>query len=266
MAIRERARVASVELELLAEGRTAEVFAWGAGRVLKLDRPEWTGLTAYEAYVLELVADAGIPVPRPHGTSTVEERTGVVLDRVDGPVLSEVIAAAVDVAPLAHEFIDLHRSLNERTVAGLPDLVAGLADGVRGSGLSPSLIDELLAMLDGLDDGRRVLCHFDLHAGNVLVGAEQWVVIDWITASLGPPDADFARTLVLDQPGSRSARGRFMSVVARKGMAVRHIDRPRLDAWIRVVAAARISEGFEGEAARDLSALASGERRIGEDA
>ena len=39
-------------MELLAEGRTAQVFAYGEGRVLKLDRPEWNGLSVFEATVL----------------------------------------------------------------------------------------------------------------------------------------------------------------------------------------------------------------------
>ena len=52
-------------MELLAEGRTAEVFAYGEGHVLKLDRPEWNGLSALEATVLRLVADAGCPSPAP---------------------------------------------------------------------------------------------------------------------------------------------------------------------------------------------------------
>jgi aminoglycoside phosphotransferase (APT) family kinase protein len=124
------------------------------------------------------------------------------------------------------------------------------------------LIEELLALLDDVDDGRRNLCHFDLHPGNVMVAADRWVVIDWLTASSGPPDADFARTLVLDRPDSRSARGRFMVIVEREGMEARGLDRPRLDAWIRVVAAARLAEGFEGEHAQYLTALASGDRRI----
>ena len=74
-------------MELLAEGRTAEVFAYGEGRVLKLDRPDWNGLSVFEATVLEELADAGIAVARPHGTVTVDGRSGVVLSRVDGPSL-----------------------------------------------------------------------------------------------------------------------------------------------------------------------------------
>ena len=33
-------------MELVAEGRLAEVFAYGYGLVVKLDRPEWSGLRA----------------------------------------------------------------------------------------------------------------------------------------------------------------------------------------------------------------------------
>jgi hypothetical protein len=251
-----------VELELIAEGRTAEVFAWADGRVLKLDRPDWNGLSTFEASVLSIVADAGLPVPRPYETVVIDERSGVVLDRIDGPILSDVIASADDLAPLAVKFNDLHRSLNDQLVVGLPDLVVGIAGGIRASGLAPTLVDELLAVVDDLDDGRRALCHFDLHPGNVMVAPDRWVVIDWLTASLGPPDADFARTLVLDPPDSSTARGRFMAIVEREGMKARRLDRDRLDSWIRVVAAARLAEGFEGEHAQYLSSLASGERRI----
>jgi len=66
-------------LELLAEGRTAEVFAYGEGRVLKLDRPDWNGLSEFEGTLLADLADAGLPVARPHGTVTVEGRSGLSL-------------------------------------------------------------------------------------------------------------------------------------------------------------------------------------------
>ena len=81
-------------MELLAQGRTAEVFAYGAGRVLKLDRPDWNGLSAFEATVLSVLDDAGLPVARAHGTVTVDGRGGVILDRVEGPSLLQVVEAA----------------------------------------------------------------------------------------------------------------------------------------------------------------------------
>jgi hypothetical protein len=251
-------------MELLASGRTAEVFAWGPGRVLKLDRPEWSGMSTFEASMLAILdAAGGLPLARPHETLTVDNRTGVVLDRIDGPMLGDVIAAAGDdeLGALAAQFVELHSALNERVLDRLPDLVTGLADGVKVSGLPQPLVDELLGLLDRLDDGRRALCHFDLHADNVIVGTDGWVVIDWITASSGPPVADFARTLVLDPPDSRTPRGRFMEIVGRDGLAARRLDRANVDAWIRVIAAARLAEGFEGEYAESLTRVASGSGR-----
>ncbi len=249
-------------VELLASGRTAEVFVWADGQVLKLDRPEWNGLSPFEASVLAIVTAAGVSAPRPHEEVMIDERHGVVLDRIDGPLLSDVIADATDVAPVANEFVELHCSLNDRVVAGLPDLVVGLANGIRSSGLAPTIVEELLSVLEDLDDGRRALCHFDLHPGNVIVTPNRWVVIDWLTAASGPPDADFARTLVLNPPDALSVTGSFMSHVQRDGVKARRLELPRLEAWIRVVAGARLAEGFEGDHASYLSSLASGDRPI----
>jgi hypothetical protein len=53
-----------------------------------------------------------------------------------------------------------------------------------------------------------------------------------------------------------------MAAVRRLGIAARGGDPSRLDAWIRVIAAARLAEGFDGEHADYLRALASGARRI----
>jgi len=249
-------------VELLASGRTAEVFVWDDGRVLKLDRPEWNGLAAMEASALATVTAAGVPAPRPYETVMVDGRHGVVMDRIDGPILSDVIAAASDLDALAVTWTELHQSLNARVVLGLPDLVAGLANSIRMSRLPPVLVDELLSLLEGLDDGTRHLCHFDLHPSNVIVSADGWIVIDWMLASSGPPEADFARTVLLDPPGSTAAHGRFMDIVRRMGVEARGTDQAHLDAWIRVVAAARLAEGFEGEHAEYLTAIASGARRI----
>jgi aminoglycoside phosphotransferase (APT) family kinase protein len=249
-------------VELLASGRMAEVFAWADGRVLKLDRVEWNGVSALEMSVLETVTAAGVPAPRPYETVMVDERHGLVMDRVDGPILATVVADATDAESLAATWTEMHGALNTRVVAGLPDLVTSLADGVRSSGLAELLVEELLALLATIDDGERRLCHFDLHPGNVIAGPDGWVVIDWLTASSGPAAADLARTLVLDPPGSGSPKERFMTIVARQGLQARGLDRARLDAWVRVIAAARISEGFEGAYADFLGALASGARRL----
>ncbi|MCU1457896.1 MAG: aminoglycoside phosphotransferase [Actinomycetia bacterium] len=252
-------------MELIASGRTAEVFAWADGQVLKLDRPEWNGLSAFEASALARIADTGIPAPRAHREVTVGGRHGVVLDRVDGPSLAQVLDDDADASSSARRFVDLQRALNGHVVYGLPDLIIGLEDGIRASSLDPSTVADLLMVLDHLDDGRRCLCHFDLHPGNVIVTTAGWVVIDWLTASSGPPDADFARTLVLGAWAAPVVPGTFTDHVLQQGLAARRLEMTRLHAWIRVIAGARLAEGFGGAEAAFMRSLASGEQRLAPD-
>jgi hypothetical protein len=251
-------------LELLAEGRTAEVFAYGEGRVLKLDRPEWNGLSEFEGTLLSGLTDAGLPVARSHGTVTVDGRSGVILDRVVGPSLLEVLLASSpeEAEQLAERFAALQLQINAMAVEGLPELVPRLRAELGVTVPDAALRRELSALLADLDDGGRGVCHYDFHPLNVLVGPDGWVVIDWLTAASGPPSADLARTLVLMGRWSAEPVVTFLRAVRRSGVAARGIADDSLDAWIRVAAADRLAEGFEGEEAAWLSQVAGGSVRL----
>jgi aminoglycoside phosphotransferase (APT) family kinase protein len=251
-------------VELLGEGRTAEVFAYGDGLVLKLDRPDWNGLSTFEATVLEALADAGLPVARPRGTVTIDGREGVLLDRIDGPSLLQVLhdAPRGELDALAGRFVALQQRCNEAVVAGLPELVPRLRGEIEASVPETALCAELLALLGALDDGARGVCHCDFHPLNVLVGPDGWVVIDWLTVAAGPPAADLARTLVLWSLRATGPVGHFLRAVRQEGRARQGLAEEDLDAWVRVVAAARVAEGFEGAERAWLLRVASGAERL----
>jgi aminoglycoside phosphotransferase (APT) family kinase protein len=254
-------------VERLAEGRTAEVFAYGDGRVLKLDRPDWCGLAPFEGALLGGLAAAGLPVARAHGSVTVDGRSGVVLDRVEGPTLLRVLE---DSGPdeelrdrLAARFVSLQHEINAATVPGLPDLVPRLRTELESTVEDAALRAELVALLAALDDGRRGVCHFDFHPGNVLVAPDgRWVVIDWLTVAAGPPAADVARTLVLWSLAPRPAVRAFLRAVRRESVSRRGFDDATLDAWVRVVAASRVGEGFGAVESAWLRRVAGGSERL----
>jgi Ser/Thr protein kinase RdoA (MazF antagonist) len=251
-------------VELLAEGRMAEVFAYGDGAVVKLDRPEWSGVSAFESEVLVRLAEAGLPVARSRGVVTIDGRCGVVLDRIEGgDLLTRLMAAsAEDLEGCARRFTQLQRAINATHLDGLPDLVTRLHDEVDRSGLPEPRRQELDRLLTDLDDGGRGVCHFDFHPLNVLVNAEEWTVIDWLTVASGPALADLARTLVLwgqrtDQPVLT-----FLRSVRRIGLAALGADDASCDAWVRVIAGARLAEGFDEGPSRWLRRVAAGETRL----
>lgn len=252
-------------MELLAEGRNAQVFAYGDGLVLKLDRPDWTGLSPFEAEMLDLLAGAGLPVARSHGAVTVEGRSGVVLDRIDGVPLSQVLFAAGrdQIEALAERFVDLQWLLNSTSVSGLPPLVPRLRLELESTIDDPGLRAALLTRLDRLDDGTLGVLHYDFHPDNVLVAADdRWVVIDWLTVAAGPAAADLARTLVLRGQRTTEPLFSFMAAVRRLGAQRRGLEDEDLDDWVRLVAAGRLGEGFEGAEARWLGQVAAGALRL----
>src|SRR5688500_10859633 len=84
-----------VELDLarpLARGRTAEIFAWDGGHVIKLFLsgcpPE---NVAYEAGIARKVHASGLPVPSVKAIVEHSHRYGIIYERVDGVSLLQVM-------------------------------------------------------------------------------------------------------------------------------------------------------------------------------
>ena len=100
---------------MLADGRTAEVSATAKGRVLKLDRPDWNGPSAFAEAVLADLADGGDCRCPGHAASiTLDERYGVILDRVEtgsGPRKRERAAGGIFSLKLINELVDSLRNI-----------------------------------------------------------------------------------------------------------------------------------------------------------
>ena len=238
----------------------AEVYAIDDERVVKLDRPEWNGVSAFEADVITRVAEAGLPVARSHGVITIDGRCGVLLDRLVGRSLLQVVleTGQTDIDPMAERFAILQAMINTTAVEGLPDLVVRLKGEIEQSGLPTPLRSELTGLLIHLDDGARGVCHYDFHPGNVIVTAADWIVVDWLGVASGPPVADLARTLLLGAQIADPRMSEFMRGVRRHSLQQRRVVGLACDGWIRVAAAARLAEGFTGESAAWLRAVAEG--------
>lgn len=247
----------------LAEGRTAEVFAWGDGRVLKLFRAGWGTATAeHEAAIAQTLYDAVAPAPQVYGVANVDGRAGVIYERIEGPPLLGLLSAHPLRLPfVARILAEAHVAMHVRTVAALPSLRQVLARRIRDARPLPTAHrDAALRTLDTLPDGT-ALCHGDYHPDNVLLSTRGPLVIDWENAALGDPLADVARTLLLLRASvayERSSAARLAKRAVRPVLSALYLRRyrqlapfdvARLTAWELPVTAARLCEGVTLEEA-----------------
>jgi Ser/Thr protein kinase RdoA (MazF antagonist) len=255
----------------IAEGRTAELYDWDSDHVLKLYHtwcpPHWV---EHEAHVARVIAGAGIPTPAAGEVLEIDGRRGIVYERVTGmSMLEDMRRRPWLLLRHARSLADLQAQFHRLTVPGLH---AG-RDGLRYSiGRAPHLPEPLRAqaldLLQTLPDGQ-TLCHGDFHPGNVLISARGPVVIDWMTASLGSPWADVARTSMLLTIGVKAA-GDMVSPAIRLLSGLFHrtyLNRYRslvpdgqaeLARWLPVIAAARLAEQIDPERAALLLMVSEG--------
>jgi aminoglycoside phosphotransferase (APT) family kinase protein len=255
----------------IAVGRTSEVFAFGDGRVLKLLHPEFEQLGEHEAAVATLLARVYPGAPACLGTVTDGGRFGLIYERVDGPSMNE----RLDRRPwqldrMARDLADLHAEMHEADGSGLPEQLPRLRAAIERAcpALPPVAFDAALARVAQLRPGTAV-CHGDLHPGNVLLGSDKAVVIDWENARCGNPAGDVARSLFLLRDGAPDhppnsvvrlilgvARRRFAAVYLARYRALRPLDDAELRAWRLPILAARVAEGIEEERPFLLSRIA----------
>jgi Ser/Thr protein kinase RdoA (MazF antagonist) len=248
-----------MDLQRLDEGRTAEIFAWDEGRVLKLYRAEFPREWAdWEAKITRAISEAGVPAPQIFEALDVEERRGIVMERVTGPSLfADLIANVFNVVKHAHLLAELHAQMHECTVPDLPSQHESLRQRIQEANVSPAIQTAALQQLDRLPEGT-ALCHGDFHPGNVMLTTNGPRILDWPTAMSGNPVGDVARTsliLRLLEPSPemsipwalRLVRDIFHATYLRRYRQIRLVSREAIEAWLLPVAVARTLENVAYE-------------------
>lgn len=250
----------------LAVGRTAEVYAWSEGQVLKLFSSSFPRQEIErEAQIGRTVAATGIGAPAVGDVLTIGDRLGILYSRVDGvSMLERVVRRPWNTGALARAFGQLHAAMHQVHCPQLPAQRRGLLRVIEGIAELPSATRAaVLARLAKLEDND-VVCHGDYHPDNVIMSAAGPVIIDWATASQGNPDADVARTVLmlsLGEPVGRNPvqlgviallRRLFLAGYLRSYRSLRPCSQAAIAAWMPVIAAARLSEGIAQETTRLL--------------
>jgi aminoglycoside phosphotransferase (APT) family kinase protein len=267
------ARLAGAEAPLLlGEGAEAETLAWDEGRVLRLLKdPGHADRLGRERIALAAARDAGLPVPRGYGPHTVDGRPGLVLERIDGANLLDLLARRPWLLPrVARVLGETHAQVHGATVrAGLPT-VHGIIRQAIGSPLVPDRFrGPAERALAGLPDGD-TLCHWDFQPTNVILSSAGPRVIDWSFAARGHPAADVARTRLILAIGEAPANAGFvirrLDAVGRGALAhlylrayagSRPIEPQLVKRWLPLVALPRLTANFPEERDRLIALIDS---------
>ena len=189
-----------VTADLIDRGFTADVYAWGRGRLLKLFR---AGTAVHEVRreydATRAVSRAGLPAPAVFDLVEVDGRVGIVMERIDGPsMFARVQARPWTIVTAATELAELHVRIHRWPCPPeLPSLRERLGEAIsNAAGLSHERKESARAWLAEMPDGLAV-CHGDFHPANVVHSSRGPVIIDWGQAARGDALGDVAYTSLL---------------------------------------------------------------------
>ncbi|MCK1669929.1 phosphotransferase [Bradyrhizobium sp. 153] len=187
--------------EKIGEGVFADVHAWAPGQVVKLFKPgipQW--VVQHEAQMTRAVFAAGGPAPEVLGEVLLDGRFGFVLPRLDGPTLLQATRTGAVTreqagAILATLCLAVHKTRPPPSALSLREAMDARLR-FAGRVLPERVITGVLALIEHVapDD---VLCHSDLHPGNVIMTAQGPRLIDWLGAARAPAAYEIAQCHVL---------------------------------------------------------------------
>lgn len=236
-------------LTKVGEGGSAEVYAYGNDRVIKLFRKQVSQqVVQAEWRHARLALSRGIPGPGVVGMVRVGDRIGLTFERCEGPtVLDAVVKSPDEVETVATLFFALQCRIHSCNASGLPPTKDRLERKIRSArGVGAAAKQHALAALDSLPDGT-ALCHGDFHPRNVVLTAAGPKVLDWLDAGAGDAAMDVARTLLLIEHASQGAVDGTVRQTFRDSY-LRHWQREwpdafeRIEQWRYPLAVARLAE------------------------
>jgi len=184
--------------EKIGEGASADIHAWAPGQVLKLFKPgvpEW--FARHEARMTRAAFAAG--APEVIDQVIVASRFGIVLQRLDGPTLQQLLqTSAITLeqagAILASLYVSVHKTPPPPDVPSLRRWIDFSAQAARDI-LPHHIATSVLTLIDRLPP-ENALCHADLHPSNVIMTPDGPRIIDWRCALRASGVFDIARAHV----------------------------------------------------------------------
>lgn len=251
-----------MEMTMINQGRTAEIFDLGDDRILKLFRKDFPmPAIENESRIADAIKDCNIPMPKFFGRMEHQNRAGLVYEYIDGAsMFKSIMDKPWTLFSYAKKMAEAHAAIHQTKIEGVPMQKEQLELFInRVDMLSVDQKTKVIAELNKLPNGHS-LCHGDLHPDNILFASNKPYIIDWMTATAGEAAGDVARTVILLKLGkipshfpliTRIMANTFKSLLCAAYthyyLRITGMDRLEIRRWELPVAAARLFEGVPQE-------------------
>lgn len=233
--------------KLIGQGAQADVYAVG-DKAVKVFKEHCSKTEVfYEALINSVVEGLDLPVPKIYEVIQLDNRMAIVMGLIEGTSMEQVIINDLNnVANNIEKIIDLQIKIHS-TQINVPGFLT-MKDRIKQRISQSPVLDNsqrqhLQGLLDSFASGNS-LCHGDFHFKNLIKTEQDIVIIDWVDATSGNPEADLCRTYLL------------FALYAPKGFADTYLDiyckkakktQAAILKWLPVIAGARLSEKNEAE-------------------
>src|SRR5688572_3978656 len=238
----------------IAHGRTADVYAWEDGYVLKLFHTWFPPADVeYEYKIAKAVHASGVKSPAVYEIMEINERIGLIYERISGETMFALLKRQPwKVFQFGKLLAQYHHQIHACDFnAEVPEQKQKIQNKIKCADALPVYLKpKLMNALELLPSDNKV-CHGDFHPDNIIMTRDDSIAIDWMDASKGNPLADVARTSVLAL-GSASTLKLGLNLFTKLFHAMYLKEYFRLQPkgfeeyqqWIPIVAGARISENI----------------------
>lgn len=235
--------------EPIAKGNTATVYLHN-NKIIKVFNDNLPEAKAeYEAKKQIYAYSCGLPVPYIYEVTKVNGRQAIIMERVEGRTIGELIFNDMT---KAEQYMRLSVDIQLKIHAVKALDFELMTDKLNRQILSAHLLNDkqknaLSEKLLGINHDK-YLCHGDYHVFNLIINENQVTIIDWVDASAGDVKADVYRTYLLYSYFSMDLANLYLQLYCDKS----GISQSEIFIWAPIIAGARLSENVPSEKAGRL--------------
>jgi hypothetical protein len=231
-------------------GNTAEVYEWEGETVIKLFHSGYPKDSVIREFSnAAIVSKMNFPKPMAYGVIELEGRLGIIYDSVMGESLLDWLLKTRDIERGGEILALLHGSMLTHKISSVPNYKDFLYQNLERAARKTSKGHEsLFRKLQKFPEGD-TFCHGDFHPGNVILGIEKPVVIDFMNVCAGDYYYDVARTVFLieytpvpDIPGVVEDLIKLKTALADQYLIHMKVDLEQISDFLEVIISSRPGE------------------------